>query len=58
MAVGWHKNQRNNVEKTGLNWAYFLEMREFYSVSFSDASLSGLATSNVPVFNIQSHGGV
>jgi len=45
MAVYQHKNRRNDVEKTGLNWASFLEIREFYSVHFSDALLSGLAAS-------------
>ena len=52
LAVYWCKNQRNNVEKTGLNRASFLEIRELYSVYFSDALPSGLAASNVPIFNI------
>jgi len=58
MAVDRHKNERNNVEKTGLNFASFLEIRALYSVSFSDALSSGLVASNVSVFNISSYGGV
>ena len=58
MAVYRHKNQRNNVEKTRLNWASFLKRRKLDAVTFSDAPLSGLAASNVSVFNIPSYGGV
>lgn len=52
MAVYRHENQRNNVEKRGLNWASFPKRREFDTVSFSDAPPSGLAASNVSVLNI------
>ena len=45
LAVYWCKNQINNVEKTGLNWASFLKRREFYSVHFSDAPPPVLAAS-------------
>ena len=52
LAVYWCKNQRNNVGKTSLNCAPFPKRRAFDTVIFSDALPSGLAASNVPVFNI------
>ena len=58
MAVYQHKNQGNNVEKTRLNWASFLKKRKFDTVSFFGVPPSGLAASNVCVFNILSYGGV
>ena len=58
VAVYRCKNQRNNVEKTGLNRASFLKIRIIAMYSFFDTPPSGLAASNVPVFNIPSYGGV
>ena len=58
LAVYWHKNQRNNVEKNSSNRASFLKRTRFAMYSILRALSPRLATSNVALFNIPSYGGV
>ena len=58
LAVHEHKNPRNNIEKTSLNWAPFPKRRKFVIYSLFGFLSSVLTTSDRPFFNIQSYGGV
>ena len=58
LAVHWHKNHRNNVEKTRLKWASFLKISKSGMYSVFEVLLSVLVVSDGSLFNIQSYGGV